>query len=82
MKGVIKTLMVRSRLFSRDRDAMTAGTLQPNPTTSGTNAFPGNPMIRMKRSIRKAARAMYPESSRNDRNRYRKPMIGIKVATT
>ena len=48
----------RSELFSSVRVAMMAGTLQPKPTSMGTNDFPGRPIQRMKRSITKAARAM------------------------
>ena len=49
---------LRSRSLSRVRVAITAGTLQPKPTISGTNALPGSPIERMKRSMTKAARAM------------------------
>lgn len=58
MKGAIKVVMIRSVVRSIVRAAMTAGTLHPNPTMSGTNAFPGNPSPRIRRSITKAARAM------------------------
>ncbi len=71
---------VLSRWFSRVLVAIMAGTLQPNPTSIGINDFPGNPRIRIKRSITNAARAMYPESSSKERKRNIKPMGGIKVA--
>jgi hypothetical protein len=58
MKGFIRMVSLRSRSFSKVRVAMTAGTLQPKPTISGTKALPGRPMERMKRSMTKAARAM------------------------
>ena len=58
MKGDMAMVSFRSRSSSSVRVAITAGTVQPNPTSIGTNAFPGRPMLRMKRSITKAARAM------------------------
>ena len=58
MNGAMKTVRNRSRFDSRVRVAMIAGTEQPNPTSIGTNDFPGSPIQRMKRSITNAARAM------------------------
>ena len=52
------TVRMRSRLFSRVRAAMMAGTLQPKPTMSGTKDLPGRPMARISLSMRKAARTM------------------------
>ena len=73
---------MRSRGFSSVRVAIIAGTLHPKPTIMGTNALPGSPKKRIKRSITKAARAIYPESSSIERNKNKNPTIGMKVATT
>ena len=58
MNGVMKIVSRRSRLDSRVRVAMIAGTLHPNPTSIGTKLFPGRPIQRMNLSITNAARAM------------------------
>ena len=61
--------------------AITAGTLQPNPMIIGMNDFPCRPILCMRRSMMKAARAIYPESSRRDMNRYRRRILGKKTST-
>ena len=48
---------------SENRVAMIAGTLHPNPRTSGTNERPCKPNLRIMPSMTNAARAIYPESS-------------------
>ena len=48
----------RSRLCSRVRVAMMAGTVQPKPISIGMKLFPCRPILCMMRSIRKATRAM------------------------
>lgn len=58
MNGIMKIVSIRSRLDSSMRVERIAGTVQPKPTRSGTNDFPGSPKARMKRSARNAARAM------------------------
>ncbi len=69
MNGAIEIVISLSLSRPIVREAMTAGTLHPNPTISGTKAFPGNPIRPISRSITNAARDMYPESSRTDRLR-------------
>ena len=68
-----------SLLLSRVLVAKTAGTVQPKPTIRGTNAFPGRPINLMNLSIKKAARAIYPESSRIESIKNIIKIIGIKV---
>ena len=43
MNGVIRIVRLRSFSFSRIRDARTAGTVQPNPRSTGRTAFPESP---------------------------------------
>ncbi len=81
IKGAISTVKIRSVTRSIVRVAITAGTLQPKPTISGTKARPGRPRKRIRRSITKAARAMYPESSKIAKKKNRKNTTGIKVET-
>ena len=71
---------ILSLLLSRVLVAIIAGTLHPKPTSMGINDFPGRPKNCMNLSITKAALAIYPESSRNERPRNMKPIGGIKVA--
>ena len=58
IKGAMAIVIKRSRRCSSVRVAITAGTLQPKPTISGTKLLPGRPIQRIKRSITKAARAI------------------------
>ena len=60
---------------------MIAGTPQPNPTIRGTKAFPGSPSALIRRSITKAALAIYPESSRKDKAKNKQKMTGMNVET-
>ena len=58
IKGAISIVKILSLSVSRVRAPMTAGTLQPKPTISGTKDFPGRPSQRISRSTTKAARAI------------------------
>ena len=58
MNGAIEIAISRSLSRLRVRAAMTAGTLQPKPTISGTKALPGSPIPIIKRSTTNAARDM------------------------
>ena len=71
INGIIIMVMSLSRLFSRVRVAIIAGTLQPNPIIIGITDFPCSPILCMILSIRNATRAIYPVSSINERNRNR-----------
>ena len=81
INGAIMMVIRRSRGASRVRAPMTDGTLQPKPTISGTNDLPGRPRDCIRRSMTNAARAMYPESSRKERNRYIMPICGTSGST-
>ena len=81
MNGIMNTVRKRSRFESSVRVAIMAGTEQPNPTSIGTKDFPGRPIQRMKRSMTNAARDIYPESSRMERQRNMKATGGRKVPT-
>ena len=72
MKGTNIMVMRRSFSFSMVRAPMMAGTVQPKPMSMGMKALPDRPKRRSTRSMIKAARAMYPESSRKDKNRNNK----------
>ena len=52
------TVMRWSRSFSIVRDAMTAGTPQPLPTSIGMKDLPESPNLRNRRSMMNATRAM------------------------
>ena len=58
MKGRMSMVMSRDRRLSMVRVAMTAGTLQPNPMTSGMNDLPCRPILCISLSMMKAARAI------------------------
>ena len=58
IKGVIRMVLNRSFLCSSAREAMTAGTEQPNPTSRGRKARPDRPKRLMMSSMTKATRAM------------------------
>ena len=58
VNGTSSAVSSRCRASGRTRTAEIAGTLQPNPTTSGRNARPGRPSRAMSRSVTTAARAM------------------------
>ena len=81
MKGVRRIVIFRSRSLGRVRVAMTAGTVQPKPTRSGTMLRPESPSLRRSLSMTNATRAMYPLSSRIERKKNRVTMIGRKLST-
>ena len=81
INGAIMMVIRRSRGASSVRAPITDGTLQPKPTISGTKDFPGKPSACIRRSITNAARAIYPESSRKERNRYIMPICGTSGST-
>ena len=58
MSGVTRIVMSLSCLLSMVRVAWIAGTLQPEPMSSGMKLFPCRPIRCMARSMMKAARAM------------------------
>jgi len=61
--------------------ACTAGTLQPVPMMRGMKLFPWRPMRCIRRSMMKAARAMYPVSSRNAMQPMRSMITGTNTMT-
>ncbi len=63
MKGTSRPASTRSRRFSKERVARTAGTVQPNPMTIGRKAAPGRPTTRITPLVNTPERIMYPESS-------------------
>ena len=56
MKQVVMMVMRRSRSFSMVREAMTPGTPQPVPTSTGMKLLPDRPNLRKIRSMMKATR--------------------------
>ena len=57
-KGVVMTVIRRSRSFSMVREAMTPGTPQPEPMSMGIKLLPLRPNLRKIRSMMNATRAM------------------------
>ena len=58
MNGVTSIVIMRLLWLSMVRDAIIAGTLQPNPISMGMNDLPCSPILCIRRSIMNAARAM------------------------
>ena len=58
IKGVTSIVIMRLLRLSMVRVAIIAGTLQPKPISIGMNDFPCNPILCIRRSIMKAARAI------------------------
>ena len=58
MNGVSRMVILRSRADGSVRLAMTAGTVQPKPTSMGTMLRPDSPMRRSSLSMTNATRAM------------------------
>ena len=79
IKGVINMVFSLSLRFSSVREAIMAGTEQPNPKSNGRNAFPESPTRLIRSSMTNAALAIYPLSSRYPRARKRIKMLGRKV---
>ena len=69
----VDVIMVIRRFLSSSMVlvAMMAGTPQPEEISSGIKLFPDNPNLRKIRSMINATLAMYPQSSRTDKNRKR-----------
>ena len=51
IKGVISMVLYRSRLFSRAREAIMAGTVQPKPRIMGIKDRPESPSLPIMLSI-------------------------------
>ena len=81
MKGAIRIVAMRSRLFSMVRVAIMAGTAQPYAESSGMKLLPCKPTRAMVRSAISAARARYPESSRMPMKRNSSSTCGRKTST-
>ena len=60
---------------------MTAGTVHPKPISIGTKLLPDKPILRSRRSMMKATRAIYPVSSKMERKKNRVTMTGRKLNT-
>ena len=58
MNGVSRMVILRSRSDGSVRLAMTAGTVQPKPTSMGTMERPDRPILRSSLSMTNATRAM------------------------
>ena len=70
--GIFVTVIIvirRSFSFSIVRVAMIPGTPHPDPMRNGMKDFPERPNLRKILSMMKATRAMYPQSSRIERNK-------------
>ena len=81
MNGVKRIVKRRSRWLLMLRADITAGTVQPKPIIMGIKLRPFSPILRRGLSMRNAARAMYPLSSRMDRHMNRMTMVGMKLST-
>ena len=77
----MKTVFRRACGFSSVRAAITAGTVQPKPSSSGTAARPLSDRRLMNESVIYAARLIYPQSSRNPRQINKINMFGKNVST-
>ena len=77
---MVVVIMVIRRSFSLSivRVAIIPGTPQPEEIRNGINDFPESPNLRKMRSMMKATRAMYPQSSRIERNRKTIAICGTK----
>ena len=64
--SIVISLLLRLSII---RVLITAGTLQPKPMISGMKDLPCRPIRCMSLSMMKAARAMYPLSSRSEMKR-------------
>lgn len=78
---VVMMVMRRSGAFSMVREAMMAGTPQPEPISIGMKDFPDSPNLRKARSRMKAIRAIYPQASRNARKIKKTTICGTKPRT-
>ena len=78
---VVMIVILRSRSLSMVRLAITAGTPQPVPINIGINDFPDKPNLRKIRSMIKATRAIYPQSSKIARKKNKTNICGTKPRT-
>ncbi len=74
-------VILRSFSFSSALVAMIPGTAQPKHIRSGINALPDSPNLLHARSSINATRAIYPVSSRIERNKYSNSTCGTKLST-
>ena len=74
-------VILRSLSFSSVREAMIAGTEQPNPISSGMKDLPERPKRLNARSIMNAALAIYPLSSSRERKKNKIAICGRKTRT-
>ena len=79
IKGVTRIVLKRSLLCSSALEAITAGTVQPNPRSSGRKARPDSPSLLMISSMTNATLAIYPLSSRIASARKRINILGRNV---
>lgn len=70
-----------SRSEDNVRDAITPGTVQPNPINIGTILLPDKPIFLRSLSIINATLAIYPLSSSMDRKKNKVTIIGRKLST-
>ena len=80
-KGITRIVAVRSFSSARVRVFIIAGTEQPKPIIMGRKALPERPNLRNILSRINAIRAIYPESSKIEKNKKRTKMGGRKEST-
>ena len=78
---VVMIVILRSRSLSMVRLAITAGTPHPVPINIGINDFPDKPNLRKIRSMIKATRAIYPQSSKIAKKKNNTNICGTKPIT-
>ena len=81
IKVVVITVILRSRSFSIVLEAMTPGTPHPLPINIGMKDLPERPNLRKIRSMINATRAIYPQDSKNARNKKSTSICGTKPST-
>ena len=81
INGATRMVTSRSLGVSMVRAAMIPGMAQANELSIGMKLFPCSPTLLMRRSIRKAARAMYPVSSSRPMKKKRRQICGRKTTT-
>ena len=81
MNVVVMIVILRSRSLSMVRLAITAGTPHPVPINIGINDFPDKPNLRKIRSMIKATRAIYPQSSKIAKKKNKTNICGTKPMT-
>ena len=80
-KGSRRTVSRLRSVSGRDRVAITAGTVHPKPSSSGTAHRPSRPSFLSQPSSKNAARGRYPTSSSTVSSRDRIVMMGRKDST-